>query len=179
MSSAILAEMKSQVEKHGRMRDYHERLVGIYEDAVDKAEKAFDEFGIETDDDAVGTPATAPAKKSRSEAMKQAWATRRKNAKKGTAAKTTKKTTKKSGKRAKNDSSLADVVQGVLRKTKDGLKLADLVEAVVEAGWTTTSKRKGGLSQIVYQCVNKLMNTTPKTVVKDKDSKRYRLRKAA
>lgn len=96
-------------------------------------------------------------------------------AKKATKKKAAKKKAKKgvSKKRPKNELPLDKTVIKILKSSKTGLKLAEVVEKVIESGYQTTSTEKG-FTQNVYQALNGLMNKK-KWVVRDKDSHRYKL----
>lgn len=79
---------------------------------------------------------------------------------------------------------LPAVVQSVLEKNKDGLKLGDLTNKVEQAGYQYNGKKgHDGLKQNVYQCVHSLSKEkrhpgyegTDPVVLHDETSKRYML----
>lgn len=84
----------------------------------------------------------------------------------------------------KSGDPLPAVVQSVLEKNKDGLKLGDLTNKVEEAGYQYGGKKgHEGLKQNVFQCLYSLSKEkhhpgyegTDPVVYKDKTSKRYML----
>lgn len=88
------------------------------------------------------------------------------------------KTVRKSG------DPLPAVVQSILAKNKDGLKLSDLSDAVKQAGYQYAGKKGDeGLKQNVYQCLHSLAKEkhhpgyegTDPVVLHDETSKRYML----
>jgi ribosomal protein S7 len=65
-----------------------------------------------------------------------------------------------------------------LKKNLDGLKHADLCEAVSLSGYKSRSGSKKQFSQVVYQAVHNMRKSkgeNPPEVVRDADSRRYRL----
>ena len=113
----------------------------------------------------------------------------------GKSGKTAKKTRGKGGKKAtpaaaKNSASaknsaknsrgeLKVIIKKILGKpgNKQGLKLADLTEEIVKAGYKTASKKgRDGLPQIVYQTLL-AMKKDGKLIVHNKQSHRYRLKR--
>jgi hypothetical protein len=91
---------------------------------------------------------------------------------------------KKAERVAKSGDPLPAVVQSVLGKNKDGLKLADLTNRVEEAGYNYSGKKgHDGLKQNVYQCLYSLSKEkhhpgyegTDPVVLHDETSKRYML----
>lgn len=91
---------------------------------------------------------------------------------------------KKTAKVVKSGDPLPAVVQTVLDKNKDGLKLADLTTKVEEAGYQYGGKKgHDGLKQNVYQCLYSLCKEkhhpgfegTDPVVLHDETSKRYML----
>ncbi len=84
----------------------------------------------------------------------------------------------------KSGDPLPAVVQSVLEKNKDGLKLSDLTNKVEEAGYQYSGKKgHDGLKQNVYQCLYSLCKEkhhpgyegTDPVVLHDETSKRYML----
>lgn len=84
----------------------------------------------------------------------------------------------------KSGDPLPAVVQAVLEKNKDGLKLGDLTDKVKEAGYQYHGKKGDeGLKQNVFQCLYSLSKEkhhpgfegTDPVVYRDKTSKRYML----
>jgi hypothetical protein len=84
----------------------------------------------------------------------------------------------------KSGDPLPAVVQSVLAKNKDGLKLSDLSDKVKEAGYQYSGKKGDeGLKQNVYQCLYSLAKEkhhpgydgTDPVVLHDETSKRYML----
>lgn len=91
------------------------------------------------------------------------------------------KATKTTAKKTSGDP-LPAVVQAVLEKNKDGLKLGDLTNKVKEAGYQYHGKKGDeGLKQNVFQCLYSLSKEkhhpgfegTDPVVYRDKTSKRY------
>lgn len=94
------------------------------------------------------------------------------------------KATKASAATKKSGDPLPAVVQAVLEKNKDGLKLGDLTNKVKEAGYQYHGKKGDeGLKQNVFQCLYSLSKEkhhpgfegTDPVVYRDKTSKRYML----
>jgi hypothetical protein len=92
---------------------------------------------------------------------------------------------KKGKKSAKKDAKttasakLKVIIREILGKSrnKQGLKLADLSEEIINAGYETTSKKgPDGLPAIVYQALRQ-MQEGKATVVHNKQSHRYRLKR--
>jgi hypothetical protein len=84
----------------------------------------------------------------------------------------------------KSGDPLPAVVQSVLEKNRDGLKLSDLTDKVKEAGYQYHGKKgDDGLKQNVFQCLYSLSKEkhhpgfegTDPVVYRDKTSKRYML----
>jgi hypothetical protein len=81
-------------------------------------------------------------------------------------------------KKARGKGELKIIIQEILGKPefKQGLKLADLSEEIIKAGYkTTSSKGIEGLPQIVYQTLRGMQEG--KLIVHNKKSHRYRLKK--
>jgi hypothetical protein len=78
--------------------------------------------------------------------------------------------------RRNGKTSLRELLTQILKKNRTGLTLAELVRAALNEGYK--SKTKGKFAQIVYQNLYKLMKDEH-SVSKDKDTKKYRLVKAA
>ena len=96
-------------------------------------------------------------------------------AKKGGRTASAKKTASK--KQPRGD--LKVIIKKILGKPshKQGLKLADLTEEIVKAGYKTTSKKgRDGLPQIVYQTLRIMQEG--KMVVHNRKSHRYRLKRS-
>jgi hypothetical protein len=94
------------------------------------------------------------------------------------------KATKAAATKKTSGDPLPAVVQAVLEKNKDGLKLGDLTNKVKEAGYQYHGKKGDeGLKQNVFQCLYSLSKEkhhpgfegTDPVVYRDKTSKRYML----
>lgn len=158
----------NSLEPLRKLADAHKRLAGIYEGACEQAEPILQE--IAELDDSVGvvasTKASVSAKPTKKVASKKAPSTNGR-------------------KRPKNDITLPELIMKILSDkecVKQGLKLKEIVQKVMGAGYQTSSKKaqgakpEDGYTQLVYQAIKKLRDKEPKAwVEKNEDSRRYYL----
>lgn len=58
--------------------------------------------------------------------------------------------------RPQNEQNLTDLIISLLEKNKNGLKVSEIVQQALSAGYKTDSKKENGFTQCVYQALHKL-----------------------